>query len=282
MGNYQPRTGSSIRVNTIFQKTAALLRIYTTSTLSLVFGSNSLDRVAIDSSGNMVQDATNGGNLTWTKASTGLAVATATGITTAGSNLATATALTAVYNEISSNTAGQGVFLWTAAFGTIVLVVNGTTTPLTVYPHSASGTINSGSAGVAVTVSPGSTGFFIPRTTTDWRYREVPPFVTRSVIGITAAGATLAGATPLTADYNEVSTVPAATGVLLWDAAIGQKIEVVNAAALPLAVYPPTASGTINGGSAGVSVAVAAASIAFFYRISATDWRSRELLAPAT
>lgn len=72
----------------------------------------------------------------------------ATGISAAGSTLATATALVAGHNIVSTVSTDQGVALPNTEVGDEILVYNGTTTPLTVYPPTSSATINQLSAGV--------------------------------------------------------------------------------------------------------------------------------------
>lgn len=91
--------------------------------------------------------------------------------------------------------------------------------------------------------------------------------------GITAAGSDLAGATALTNDVNVVGTVAASTGVRLpASAEVGDVVFVHNLGANSLSVYPPTATGVIDGGAAGAAKAVAAGKGAMFRRVSATLW----------
>ncbi len=90
---------------------------------------------------------------------------------------------------------------------------------------------------------------------------------------VTAAGTTLATATALTAEYNVVRTAPASSGVKLPNFEIGQLCEIENIDPDTITVYPPTSSGTINGGSAGSGQTVAQNKCARFQRVSSTDWR---------
>jgi hypothetical protein len=96
----------------------------------------------------------------------------------------------------------------------------------------------------------------------------------RSVsIGLTAAGTTIANSLQLTSLVNVVSTAAASTGVRLPpNVSIGDSVIVQNNGANALNVFPPTASGTLNGGSAGAAVTVAAAAGNVCTRLSATDW----------
>lgn len=97
---------------------------------------------------------------------------------------------------------------------------------------------------------------------------------TRSVTtGITAAGSDLAGATALTSFVNVVGTTAASTGVKLPSTfPIGQFGVVQNDGANALNLFPPTSSGTINGGSAGAAVTIASAAANIFFKTSSTNW----------
>lgn len=88
---------------------------------------------------------------------------------------------------------------------------------------------------------------------------------------ITAAGTTLATATALTATFNVVATTPASSGVTLPDVT-GTAIWIVNSGANALTVYPNSASGTINGGTAGAGVTLAVSGKMQYVRVSATAW----------
>jgi hypothetical protein len=88
---------------------------------------------------------------------------------------------------------------------------------------------------------------------------------------VTAAGTTLATATALTATFNVVATTPASSGVTLPDVT-GTAIWVFNNGANALTVYPNSASGTINGGTAGAGVTLAVGGKMQYVRVSATAW----------
>lgn len=89
---------------------------------------------------------------------------------------------------------------------------------------------------------------------------------------VSAAGSAITDATDLTAEVTDVGTVASSTGVQLPDAAQGKVFLVRNSGANALTVYPHSASGTINGGSAGAGVAVAATEIGIFVRTTSTNW----------
>ena len=85
---------------------------------------------------------------------------------------------------------------------------------------------------------------------------------TNGALTITAAGTTLATATPLNSNLNVVTTAAASTGVSLpAGVQAGEVVFVHNAGANALAVYPATATGTIAGGSAGAAVSLALTNI---------------------
>lgn len=102
---------------------------------------------------------------------------------------------------------------------------------------------------------------------------------TRAVTtGITAAGTTITDATQLSSFINIVSTTAASTGVKLnssWP--VGQIGLVQNNGANALNLFPPTASLTINGGSAGAAVTIAAAAGNLIIRLSSTDFAAYAL-----
>lgn len=104
------------------------------------------------------------------------------------------------------------------------------------------------------------------------------PAAVSSLIGVdiqtavSAAGSAITDATDLTAEVTDVGTVASSTGVQLPDAAQGKVFLVRNSGANTLTVYPHSAAGTINGGSAGAGVSVATTEIAIFVRTTSTNW----------
>lgn len=81
--------------------------------------------------------------------------------------------------------------------------------------------------------------------------------ITRSVAaGLTASTThTIAGGTPLTGEINVVGTAAnSGDAVTLPALAIGQSVEVYNAGANPIGVYPNASGVAIDGGSAGAAV----------------------------
>lgn len=92
---------------------------------------------------------------------------------------------------------------------------------------------------------------------------------------VTAAGTVLADATLLTGIVNNVSTAAASTGVRLnADTPLGITIVVRNGGANDLKLYPHSATGQINGTTAGGSITLTTANkqIASCTRVSSTLW----------
>lgn len=92
--------------------------------------------------------------------------------------------------------------------------------------------------------------------------------------GLTAAGTTIADALQLSSVFNNVTTVAASTGVKLFEKAskVGYSVIVRNSGANSLNVFPPDASGTINGGSAGAAVVCAATEVCHFTKVATNTW----------
>lgn len=111
-----------------------------------------LARYGANRDGDFYQDG-NGRHIILTNASTAVAQPAATGLTAAGSSIADALALTSVYNEVTTTAASTGVKLWDAPVGTLIYIRNGGANALNVYPHGASGILNGGSAGAAVSIA---------------------------------------------------------------------------------------------------------------------------------
>lgn len=92
---------------------------------------------------------------------------------------------------------------------------------------------------------------------------------------VTAAGTVLADATLLTSMVNNVSTAAASTGVRLSaDTPLGITIVVRNGGANDLKLYPHSATGQINGTTAGGSITLTTLNkqIASCTRVSSTLW----------
>lgn len=92
---------------------------------------------------------------------------------------------------------------------------------------------------------------------------------------VTAAGTVLADATLLTGMVNNVSTAAASTGVRLnADTPLGVTIVVRNGGANDLKLYPHSATGQINGTTAGGSITLTTLNkqIASCTRVSSTLW----------
>ena len=90
-------------------------------------------------------------------------------VAAAGTTLSTATVLASSNNKVSSGASGAGVSLPAAApVGTDLWVFNRTGNPIKIWPDSSSDTIESGTAGAAVTAPIGGDEHFVRDTSTDW------------------------------------------------------------------------------------------------------------------
>lgn len=132
---------------------------------------NNLQRWLISSTaGNLSQNATNGGDIVLTKASTSVCQPVANAVSGAGTTITDATQLTAVYNRVTTVAASTGVKLWDATVGTMIVVSNLGASDLEVYPPDANGVINTAAAGVALTLAAATNqmGIFIKTAANTW------------------------------------------------------------------------------------------------------------------
>ncbi len=89
-------------------------------------------------------------------------------LTATGTTIADALALTSFVNLVGTAAASTGVKLPDAPIGTLVVVQNNGANALNVFPHSASGTLNGGTGGAAVTCAAAAGNLCIRRSSTDW------------------------------------------------------------------------------------------------------------------
>lgn len=103
------------------------------------------------------------------------------------------------------------------------------------------------------------------------------PLAAFSILGsraltVTAAGATQATATQLTAALNVVTTcTEAASGVLLPVNDLGDEIKICNATSSNLRVYPPV-GGAFNGGTANIPYTMAPNSTEEFLQVGTANY----------
>lgn len=93
----------------------------------------------------------------------------------------------------------------------------------------------------------------------------------RVATGLTAAGTAITDALDLNATINVVSTVAASTGVQLYSMLIGDEMEVYNAGANALKVYPDSTSVAINQLSAGSAMSLPVNTGCKYRKVSATQ-----------
>lgn len=89
-------------------------------------------------------------------------------VTAAGSSISDAAALGYGFNAVTNDNAAKGVKLPTPVAGKVVFIKH-SAVDTNIYPHSASGTINGGSAGAAIDSDSTSTGLmFVATDGTNW------------------------------------------------------------------------------------------------------------------
>lgn len=155
----QPRNTTAIKADSLLSKTLA-------TALSL---GSAVTSWKFDTSENFVQDATNGGSITLTKASTCVTLGRVVGsISAAGTIITDATDLTGFFNDVTTVAAATGVQLWDSPLNALLVVRSAGANTLKVWPHSGAGTLNGGAAGASVTLAVGSLGLFFRETSTNW------------------------------------------------------------------------------------------------------------------
>lgn len=97
---------------------------------------------------------------------------------------------------------------------------------------------------------------------------------TRSVsLNLVATGTVITDALDLVSEYNHFTTSSASTGMQIPDWPLGSRVEIDNASGQTLNIFPPSATQTINAGSAGAAQTIANNKYAILTRVSLTDWR---------
>jgi hypothetical protein len=86
-------------------------------------------------------------------------------VTAAGTSAGNATQLTYVYNNVTTTGSGAGVKLPKAEMGETIIIRNGGANPLTVYPYSATDTINTAGSG---TINVDCSAMFYAVSNTLW------------------------------------------------------------------------------------------------------------------
>lgn len=129
------------------------LNLQATSNIPIRFYTNGTLKYSISSTGVLTQDGTNGGGVTLTKTNTSVAQPAANALTATGTALADALQLSSVYNNVTTAASGTGVKLWNPTVGSTIWVRNGGANNLLLYPADASGAINGGTGGAAITLT---------------------------------------------------------------------------------------------------------------------------------
>jgi hypothetical protein len=93
---------------------------------------------------------------------------------------------------------------------------------------------------------------------------------------LTASGTTQADALALSAEWNEITSTPAGSGVALNSFGSGFESTVFNVGANALKVYPPIGC-SIDALGANAAYSLASGKSQVFYQLSATQFRSLQL-----
>lgn len=93
----------------------------------------------------------------------------------------------------------------------------------------------------------------------------------RVATGLTAAGTSISDALDLDATVNVIATVAASSGVQLYSMIVGDEMEVYNAGANALKVYPDSASVSINQLAAGLAMSLSPNTGCKYRKVSATQ-----------
>jgi hypothetical protein len=150
-----------------------LLQITNASAETRFLNSSSGTMWSINNSGNLVQDATNGGDIVFARANTGVRNTVVTGIGAAGSASADATVLTSAFTNITSGTATQGVRLQGFPVGMVVAVRNQSATTFLVYPPTGGNILGYGTD-AAASIAVNATIWCFVNTATQLACSEAP------------------------------------------------------------------------------------------------------------
>lgn len=170
------RNSISISAAANISTTTGALRVKS-GDAQVIVAPNALDTWSFPSGGAFTQDATNGASIVMTVAGTALGQPTAGGISAAGTTIADAATIDRVFNNISTVASGAGVKFAGSAWprGTNVFVKNSGANALLLYPNTATGTINGGSAGASVSIATGAIAqCFLLTVTETWICSEAP------------------------------------------------------------------------------------------------------------
>lgn len=164
-------------VRELFAKTISsngqAMTLGTDSAHSLNFKSNDLSRAAINSSGALVQDSTNGSDLDWSqKSGTYVALTCSFNLTATGTLISDALDLVSTFNFLTTVAASTGAQLPDSLTNSIIFGLNAGANALALYPHSGTGTINGGGAGSSVSIANGSAFIAWRESSTNWIARE--------------------------------------------------------------------------------------------------------------
>jgi len=198
----------------------------------------------------------------------------------AGGTQAAGLALTSQVNRISVvASVGDSVVLPPSVPGLMIIVINSAAKAVGVFGTGAD-TVNGVAAATGVLQMGASVGLYFCSAIGAW-YANLGVGYSGSFstvwqnAGISAAGTTQPGATALTAEYNQVTTVAAGAGVALPPALVGMQVTVSNQGANQLQVYGNnTAADTINSIATGTGLSQGVGTIVVYTCAVAGNWES--------
>jgi len=171
-----PSQGIAIRTAKQLSSNGQGLLVGTESSHDLDFMSASINRLALDSSGNLKQRSS-GGSAIFTNANTAVVQKFAK-VAAAGSTISDATDLSAVFNAVSPVASGAGAQLWEAPLNAEIKVLNNYgANDLKLYPPAASVSLNHYAAGANVLVASNEMAICVKEDATTWFVRIVPGVV---------------------------------------------------------------------------------------------------------
>ena len=160
-------------------------------------------------------------------------------ISAAGTTQGTATELISGITQVSTVASGAGVILFTSGIGVSQIVYNAGANPLKVYPPVGM-TINNVGTNTAHLLAVNTACEYWTVSSTLIVASPQGQSLGDVGAGLSAAGTTQATATALTNAINGLTTVGAASGVILFAGGTGYTQSVYNGGANAVNVYPPT------------------------------------------
>lgn len=192
-----------------------------------------------------------------------------------GGTKASAYKLSAYFNNVSVVAAvADSVLLPPSSGGMSITVFNNGANAMQVY-GAGTDTINGVATATGISQPPGAEFTYFCTAQGAWNQSDIAVGNVQMGVNaaVTAAGTTQGTATATTGNIVNVSVGTANQGILL--PVVSNNVAVINGTGNTIKVYPATAAGTIDGGSAGAAVTLTSAHRgATFYNIGSDVWTS--------